>query len=55
MRSQKLNQRVTLAPLHGTTEVVEGSEDHLDRDPLQRFLQGLRHLLAGVIKSAGNS
>ena len=43
---QKRHQIVTLATLYGSTIVVEGAKDHLHRDALQGFAQGLRHLLA---------
>ena len=46
MLSQKLHEIVRLTTLYGTTRVVEGSQDHLYREPFPWFAQDLGDLLA---------
>ena len=45
MRAQKLYHIITRALLHGPTAMVKGAKDQLHRDPLQRLVPRLRHLL----------
>lgn len=46
MRRQQQGPIIVRATLHRLAIMVQGAQHHRDRDPFQRFLQGLGDLLA---------